>query len=359
MKESLRKIVKQVLAFLIFYSGFLNLYLYLRRKLSSMPDFTILMYHKVLDVKHNRENHPLPGMVTLESTFDKQMRYIKKNFNVISLDALISYLKDKKNPPARSMVITFDDGWRDNYLFAFPILKRYDLPATIFLSTDYIDTSKMFWFHVVSFILQARVLTFQKMTDILNKFEQINPEEKRSIVESFALADVFIEKLKRIKPDIQEKIIREMTKESDIRMNERGKQRWMLDWGEIKEMAENQISFGSHAHSHRILTYLNFTQIKKELTESKRAIEEKMNRPANCFAYPNGDYTPPIKELVREEGYLCACTVEKPRKRQDEIDLFALPRIGIHEGMSLGITGKLSKAMFSCQIAGFLTGRRK
>ncbi|MGB8658696.1 MAG: polysaccharide deacetylase family protein [Candidatus Zixiibacteriota bacterium] len=313
----------------------------------------------MLDLKHNRENHPLPGMVTLESTFDKQMRYLKRNFNVISLDALIGCLKDKKNLPPSSMVITFDDGWRDNYLFAFPILRKYDLPATIFLSTDYIGTSRMPWFHVVNFILQAQALTFQKMTDILSGFEQISPEEKGSIVESFALADVFIEKLKKIKPDIQEKMIREMIKESDIRMNEIGKQRWMLDWEEIKEMGEDQISFGSHAHSHRILTYLDLIDIKKELIESKRAIEEKTKGPVNSFAYPNGDFTPEIRELVKEAGYLCACTVGKIKEKQDGIDLFALPRIGIHEGMSQGIGGKFSKAMFTWQIAGFLTPPKK
>jgi peptidoglycan/xylan/chitin deacetylase (PgdA/CDA1 family) len=359
MKESLRKMVKLFLALLTFYSGFLNLYLYLRRKLSSLPDFTILMYHRVLDVEHNRGNHFLPGMVTLESTFDKQMKYLKNNSNVISLNALIGYLKDKENPPPRSIIITFDDGWRDNYLFAFPILKKYDLPVTIFLSTDYIGTSKTFWLHVANFILQAKALTSQKMTDILNRFKQIRPEEKRAIVQSFASADVFIEKLKRIKPEIQEKIIIEMIKESNIRMTEIDNRRWMLDWEEIKKMGENQIFFGSHGHSHRILTYLNLAELKKELTQSKRAIEEKTKRPANFFAYPNGDYTPQIKELVKETGYLCGCTVEKTRKKQDEIDLFALPRIGIHEGMSTGVRGKFSKALFACQVAGLLVRRRR
>jgi len=358
MKKSLRKIVKLLLAWLTFYSGFLNLYLYLRRKLSSLPDFTILMYHQVLDAESDSENHFLPGMVTLENTFDKQMRYLKKHSNVISLDALIGYLKDKENLPPRSIIITFDDGWRDNYLFAFPILKKYQLPATIFLSTDYIGTSKMFWFHVVNFILRAKVLTSRKMTDILNGLKQIRPEEKRAIVQSFPSSDVFVEKLKRIKPEIREKIITEMMKESNIHLTKIDNQRWMLDWEEIKKMGQSQIPFGSHAHSHRTLTHLNLAEIKKELIESKKAIEEKIKRPASYFAYPNGDYTSQIKKLVKEVGYLGACTVENTKKKQDEIDLYALPRIGIHEGMSKGVRGKFSKALFACQVAGLLIRRR-
>ena len=359
MKTSLRKIVKQALASLIFYSGFLTLYLHLVRRLSSGSDFTILMYHQVLDVECHRGNHLPSGMVMLENTFDRQMKYLKEHFNVITLDELISCLKDKKSPPSGSVVISFDDGWRDNYIFAFPILKKYDLPATIFLSTDYISTSKVFWFHLVSLILQARALTSQKMIGILNRVEQVSQQEKRLLTQYYSSGDVFIEKLKTIKPDIQEKIIREMIKESDIRTKEIGKRRWMLNWEEIKEMGENKISFGSHARSHRILTHLNLDEIKKELTESKRAIEEKTKGPVDFFAYPNGDHAPRIKELVKETGYLCACTVEGTGKKQNETDLFALPRIGIHEGMSIGIGGGFSKALFACHIAGLLSRRRR
>jgi peptidoglycan/xylan/chitin deacetylase (PgdA/CDA1 family) len=359
MKEPFRKLVKQVLAILIFYSGFLSLFLYLARKLSWRADFAILMYHQVLDVEHNRENHLPSGMLTFEDTFDKQMKYLKKHFNVTALDELVGCLRDRKNPPARSVAITFDDGWRDNYLFAFPVLKKYGLPATIFLSTDYIDTSRVFWFHAVNLILRAGALSSQKMTEILNGFEQISQEEKKAVVESLAFADAFVEKLKKIEPHIQEKIIVEMIKKSGIQMSGTNRRRWMLDWDEIKQMAENKISFGSHAGSHRILTHLDSGEIKTELIESKGAIEEKTKGPVSCFAYPNGDYTSRIKELVKQTGYLCACTAEWKGKKQDEIDLFALPRIGIHEGASIGITGRFSRAIFACHVAGLLIRRRK
>ena len=359
MRESLRKIVKQVSASLVFYSGFLNLYLHLRSKLSPRPDFTILMYHQVLDAEHSGEDHLPSGMVTLENTFDKQMGYLKQHCSVISLDELAGCLRDHKSLPARSVVITFDDGWRDNYVFAFPILERYDLPATVFLPTDYIGTSKMFWFQVVNVVLQAGALTSQKMSEILNRLEQISPDEKETIIRSFSSALVLIEQLKKIKPEIQEEIIKEMAEDSDMSVSAMSKGRSMLNWEEIKKMGENGISFGSHAHSHRILTHLDSEEINKELTESKTAIEEKTKKPASHFAYPNGDYNSPIKELVKETGYLCACTVERTGDRRDEIDLFALPRMGIHEGMSIGITGRFSKALFACHLAGLLIRRRR
>jgi peptidoglycan/xylan/chitin deacetylase (PgdA/CDA1 family) len=150
-----------------------------------------------------------------------------------------------------------------------------------------------------------------------------------------------------------------MINESKFGWNEIDGRRWMLGWEEIKKMGENQISFGSHARSHRILNYLALAEVKKELIESKQVIEEKIKGPANFFAYPNGDFTPQIKDLVKETGYLGACAVRKTGKKQDEIDLFALPRIGIHEGTSTGIGGKFSKALFACQLAGFFVRKRR
>ena len=152
--------------------------------------------------------------------------------------------------------------------------------------------------------------------------------------------------------------IRAMTEESNIQTGETPNRRWMLNWEEIEEMGRNQIDFGSHAHSHRILTHLSPAEIQEELIRSKRSIEEKTKRRVSSFAYPNGDHTPQIRELVKEAGYLGACGAGRVGKKRDEIDRFALPRTGIHEGMSAGMRGKFSKALFACGVAGLLIRRR-
>jgi peptidoglycan/xylan/chitin deacetylase (PgdA/CDA1 family) len=358
MRDSIRKMVKLLAAWLAFYSGFLSLYLYLRRKLSSLPDFTILMYHRVLGGENSRGNHFTPGMVTLEDTFEKQMKFLKAHYSVISLDALIGFLANNKKPPPGSIIITFDDGWRDNYLFALPVLKKYGLPATIFLCTDYVGTSRMFWFQAVDSALRSGALTTRRMTDILNRLEGIRQEEKKAIVQCLASTEALIEKLKGLKPELQEKIVRAMTAESDLRISQTPNRRWMLNWEEIEEMGRDQISFGSHANSHRILTHLNVAEVEEELIRSKRTIEERTRKQASSFAYPNGDYTPQIRELVKEAGYLGACAARRTGKKRDEIDRFALPRTGIHEGMSAGVRGKFSKALFACRVAGLLIRRR-
>src|SRR4030067_1662351 len=110
MKDLVRRTIKHLLSVLAFYSGFLRIYLYLKRELYSKPDFTILMYHRVMDYECDGENTIQPGMITKRSTFEKQMMFLKKYYNVISLEELISCLKDKNTLPPRTVVISFDDG---------------------------------------------------------------------------------------------------------------------------------------------------------------------------------------------------------------------------------------------------------
>jgi peptidoglycan/xylan/chitin deacetylase (PgdA/CDA1 family) len=352
MQNCFRRVVKHLLSILVFYSGFLRIFFYFQGKLHLSSNFTILMYHQIIDTNYNKVDSIQPGMVTAKNTFDKQMKFLKKHYKVISLDALVDGIKNKIYFHPRSVVITFDDGWKDNYFLAFPVLKRYGLPATIFLSTDYINTSKVLWFWKVNLTLRRGLLTSENVRAILDSLKEINPQKKKIILDSFASTDKFIGNLKKTEPEFQEKITDLMIKTSKIDPEEIDGRKWILDWTKIKEMSENQISFGSHARSHRILTFLNSTEIREEVVESKKVIEEKVKKPVSSFAYPNGDYAIPIKDAVKEAGYQCACTTDRPGNQPEEIDLFALRRIGIHEGACLGITKKFSKAIFACQIAG-------
>ena len=99
------------------------------------PSIPILMYHHV--------NEHQGDLVTIApADFEKQMSYIKDNFNAIHLDELLSYLKSNRRFPARTCVITFDDGYYDNFAYAYPILKKYNLKATIFVTTSRIGEKR-------------------------------------------------------------------------------------------------------------------------------------------------------------------------------------------------------------------------
>jgi len=108
----------------------------------------VLTYHRISDELDIQD----PLKVSMEN-FEKQILFLKENYSIISGEQLADIITNKRLFPPKACLITFDDGWRDNYTHAFPILKRYRVPAIIFISTDYIGTDKMFWHEKLKKIL--------------------------------------------------------------------------------------------------------------------------------------------------------------------------------------------------------------
>jgi len=219
------------------FSGFLNLYSSLRTRIN--PLCWVLMYHHISD--------QLVGQMLSNVSprlFEKQIKYLlSRNFKVISLTQLVESLKGNSTLPPKSVVITFDDGYKNNYIYAYPILRKYNLPATIFLTTGFLNGSV-------------------KPTSFSGTYKKIFSEYPQEGVP--------------------------------------------LSWEEIREMSENGIDFGAHTVSHPRLTKIPLKKAREEIEESKREIEEKLGKQVKCFAYPYGDYNEKIIELVKEAGFSCA-----------------------------------------------------
>src|SRR3989338_9147920 len=128
----LKIIIKKIIANLFFFSGLV----YICRTFFPLKTTIILMYHKV-----NKEN------------FNEQMKYLKKYYNLISLKELTTLLKEKKNLTRNSIVITFDDGYLNNYLNAYPALKRHGLPATFFIVTSLIGRNTLAWWDKINYTI--------------------------------------------------------------------------------------------------------------------------------------------------------------------------------------------------------------
>jgi len=353
----IRRIIKFCLAVIVYYSGLLTISSYIKRKYKSQINPVILMYHCVLKDNDWQKQYLQPSLVVSQRTFDKQMAFLSKHYNVISLKELVKILQNKQPLPSKCAVITFDDGWRDNYLNAYPVLKKYNVPATIFLTTSFIGTGNTFWFLHLTILLEEYKLTPEKMTNILQK---VKSENKNSpSVNDLSDYDIeaikgnsnrFIEALKKLDYDVIMKVIAYISKECGISLDKTIKKKWILSWDEAKEMSQENIDFGSHGQSHRILTKLSSSEIQKELISSKNIIEEKIGKECELFSYPNGDYNSEIKQLVQETGYSSAITTSGQEIIKEEQDFFALKRFGIHEGAALSPTGRFSKAIFACLI---------
>lgn len=357
MIATVKSTIKYLLAILLYYSGLLALFSSLRKILFNRSKFTIVMYHRVLDDNDEEKEYLQPGLYVSRQVFEKQIAFLSKKYNLISLKELSELLINKQPISPNSLVITFDDGWRDNYSYAYPILKKYRAPAIIFLTTDYIDTNKAFWFLEASIMMTYNKLSRAQLGQLIAKYESEKDLTKalpggKLEEANFTLSDRdwFIENLKQLDPKIIPAILKELSVQNKLDADTIKENRSMLTWEEVIEMNNNGIDFGSHGCSHRIMPALTDAEIERELIESKRIIEEKLGREINLFAYPNGDYSNHIRDLVLNSGYICALATKDKKEPESDTNIFSLKRVNVHDGVSVGPTGEFSPAMFSFHI---------
>jgi peptidoglycan/xylan/chitin deacetylase (PgdA/CDA1 family) len=299
--------------------GFLDTYALIRRKLTK-SQVAILMYHRV---------GPKNDTWSLESldpqTFQKQIEYFSRNFELISLDELVRCIRQKKSLPKKAVAITFDDGYRDNYLHAYPIIKKYNIPTTIFLTTGHIGTNKLFWWDKVSYIVKhTRVnkLNLGKFGNYL-----VSSDREKSLTNN-----EITEKLKKVSEDQKQFLLEKLIIASNV-LNippEVGED-LILSWDDVKEMMNGGIDFGAHSVNHPILTNMPLEQAKWEIAQSVKSIEEKLGKKVNGFSYPNGDYNSAISKFIQDRGFSWAVAVLPNKLVSFKDNPYELRRLGIFE----------------------------
>jgi len=293
-------------------------------------EYLILMYHKVDEVALDF----IPA-ISVEM-FQKQINFVNKFYDVVSLENIFNQ-RGKKT----KVVITFDDGYRCIYKYAYPILKKYGIPATIFLTVDSINKNIPICPDLISYYFGATQKKHLEVTVYNNKLS-LSLEDKESKMSS----------LKTIKSALKEVIeaerisIVEMIKNELEVGNPSDDRLQMLSWKDINEMAANGISFGGHTMTHPILTRLPLDKVKYEILESKRLIEKMINKPIYTFAYPNGeadDFSEEVKKIIRDSGYKIACTTIFGNNDVNS-DLFELRRVYTSGNSLLKFMWRLRKA---------------
>ena len=330
---------------------FLLLYkLYFQRRKDS-KGLIVLTYHRIA----NEPDLDDPLKVSL-STFEQQILYLKRNFRIISGEELAAIIKREGPFPENACLITFDDGWKDNYTNAFPILKRYGVPAILFVPTDYVGTDRVFWHEQLTLAL----MSFSNNIDMRRVKDRFSRWPK-SVLKKIELITTHPQHLRRptvndlieyLKCFGEEKNI-SLAQELDALLfdGKREKPPSMLSWEEILEMSKDNIQIGSHGKTHCLLTQIDEGRVRAELTESKNIIEKRIERPVNFLAYPNGNYNEGIKKLARRVGYL-ACFTCQTGINQDRPDPFELKRKNVLEELSLGMNGQYSELFFKAELCG-------
>lgn len=234
--------------------------------------------------------------------FEKQLLLIKKYFDVLSEDDIIDLTQQNKLPPKRSAIITFDDGYIDNFTLAMPLLQKHALPAIYFIPIKPIMDRKLGWWDLTSYLIYK---SQQETIRILDNTLPITTEEERAEAVYVSLQAFKLKPAESTKDLILE--LSESTK-VELPSNEEQSQQ-LMSWEQIKQLKDANIAVGSHTVSHRVLATLSKEEQRNELIDSKRILEEKIGHEVRSLSYPVGGpshFTDTTKLLAKEAGYLNA-----------------------------------------------------
>lgn len=303
--------------------------LFRKLRCASLPCFSfggnhllyVLAYHR-LAPQHCR-NYPF-SKGTISATlddFDKQMRFVSKRFNVIGFEELSKCISSGRSLPENSLIITFDDGYADNYEIAWEVLKRYELTATIFLAVSSVETSTLFWFDKLSYMMNKFSGKSIKIGEHVFKPKNDNREMVRESVMALFSSVSEQERLG---------LFAEMERQCNIRVQpEDSTLPKPLSWKQIDEMSKGGMEFGSHTMSHPFLENLSEEEIMYELRESKLVIERSINKEVKAVAYPSGSYDRRVLYCAKKCGYQFGVSYENNVREFDRDRTFEIPRIHV------------------------------
>jgi len=330
--------VRRLVASAANYTGVLGAYAFVRRKLTK-SQVTILAYHRVCPAEDRKYLQPL----TLDS-FRKQIKYISEHFEILRLDQLVDLIRSARSLPERAAVVTLDDGYKDNYQYAYPMLQQYHIPATMFVATGHLDSGELFWWDKVEHIIKQ---TSKEQLDLdqLGRY-RLEREDGR-----FRAVVSINERLKRMPDDRKNLLIDKLSKLCEVKIRHHLGKEVLLSWEEVREMDRDGVLFGAHSVNHSILTSMPLKRARDEIAVSKKDLEKRLGKKVTSFSYPNGNFNDSIVDLVARNGFTCAVSVGAGKLISLTDDVYALNRICPDEShdkfmaMLSGLAGDVKRAV--------------
>jgi peptidoglycan/xylan/chitin deacetylase (PgdA/CDA1 family) len=289
----------------------------------------ILCFHRIKPQSSALRIKGNSGMEVSPEFMEKTIGFFKdKNYEFISIDRLYDILLNKIKPEKKFIVLTLDDGYSDNYNYAYPIFKKNDIPFTIYITTDFPDRKAVLWWYLLEDLLkESNTIKFSFLNkdycfdcSVIEQKEQAFLEIRSLILEN----KINKEKLfSMIFPDFEKK-------------NQNLLEQNALSWEQIIELSRDDlVTIGAHTVSHRPLSRLNEIEALSEIKWSKERLETQIKKPVNHFAYPYGGAdTCSEREfvIVKQAGYKTATTLRQGNIFKGYKDFTErLPRIALGE----------------------------
>ncbi|MBZ4335158.1 polysaccharide deacetylase family protein [Corallococcus sp. AS-1-12] len=344
----LRRAAKAAAAGFLHYSGARKAMAAYRRSQSGGRRILIVSYHRVVSDFTGELQRSIPGLLISQETFRRHLEQAHAaGFELASLGDAVDVMAGRRAAKKDLFVVTFDDGYRDVYRYAYPVLKQMGVPAITYLPTAFINTDKRFN-HDRLFHLLRRVQERRFRPDYATmpgpSVELLGPILTGQKTTSAALDDFIGEHPTRVLTGIIDALEQQLGGGADL-LPEQGD---VMNWDEVRQMARDGFEFGAHTLGHTVLTLEPTAVVEKEILESKQTIEREVGVQVKDFAYCNGWYSDEMIRVLSQNGFRSGVTTEDLPNRVGG-DPFTLKRKVMWENFSLGMMGDYSSSLTVCQ----------
>ncbi|HET9530422.1 MAG TPA: polysaccharide deacetylase family protein [Blastocatellia bacterium] len=295
----------------------------LMQRTGAFAPFRLANRSRALILTYHRFGEDEAGLKTPPAVFEAQLQYLSARYRVVPLSSIAEALIEGRGVPAGVAAITIDDGYDDAYEIAFPLLRKYNLPATLFVVTGFVDNARWVWtdkMRFLAFKTEAPLLE----TVIGGRKVEARLGDRASRLQAAARANSLI---KRLPDESKDEVIDRIALSLGVELPAAPPPEYRpVTWEQAREMDSSGLEVASHTVSHPILTNAADEQLARELSESKARLEGMLGHQVGSFCYPNGGHDGRVRRAVERAGYRCAVTT-LPGFNDRQSDPLALRRI--------------------------------
>ncbi len=313
----------------------------------------VVGYHRVVESFEDSARGALPGMIISRRMLEHQLDWLGRRFRFVSLDELGAKLAARESVSVPVAAVTFDDGYADVYEHALPLLRRKGIPAAVFVVTDLVGSGGLQLYDRLH-VLLSRVFSRSRSAnaDVTRLLADLGLPLPESVARAGLPANPFSTLRVLLEALPQAALVRlasALEHQSPIEESTFPELRPM-SWEMVREMHRAGTTIGSHTRRHAVLTREHPSQVHEEVAASRQDLERHLGVRVEHFAYPDGGFDEVSVAAVAQAGYRFAyttCAHRDPRR-----PLLTIPRLMLWETSCLGVAGRFSGAVMSCQAAG-------
>src|SRR5579872_119503 len=287
----------------------------------------ILAYHRIAELEETPAG-ACPNISATPKGFLRQAQHLAGHYRCVSMPEVLDAIERNRPLPKRAVLITFDDAYRDFAEVAWPILRQFRLPATLFVPTAYPDRPELaFWWDR---LYQAFVGTAQTVLrkSPLGALALATPDQKRRALLALVqrVPTMAFDEAMELVNAVCDQLVEGPPRGADV-----------LSWNQLRELARDGVTLGSHTRTHPIMTQIPADRVRSEISGSQQDLKREIGMALPIFCYPSGDQNDNVREILRAEGISLGFTVLSGENRLDSADLLRLNRTCIWPRTSLPV----------------------